>query len=515
MFALVSLHLVFITSISQSVYHSSSSAIESHLFELETFHDAPVAGFANHQIHNGANCDDLRVESTLAVTQSFHIGEDLVDIAKEADHPLLDYSGQQKGQSFAKMVEKTWAQMSGSSVWLEKHQVYLTASRVIFFTKGVKKWPVISFLRAQLHDSRWRPLPNHNITWRGEQITFPRIMEIDIPYVLGGAFYGPEDPRIIMEQGVEDAEPVILFNMVANLTSTKRSMHAFHPFSNFTTRFQIEDFVALDAEKNWAPFFIPRSMGEGSKFPSQHIHFVYNLSPLRILKCHLNNGFCKSVYEQPRPEAYISEHKHNETGGVMRGGTNFEPLPATLQTRPGLMTWVSLTRTHTVQGCGDEAFYRPELMLLTSNGTTFYLDYASEAITVFDKFFLTSAQLGDPCRKGRIFMANSIARVYDDRYGRNKDVMEVSWSVDDDTVQVAKVRGVQALIAGLPQWNPSFNLITGESWRKEVPQWASNVTSDVLDCSVRSASDYALSVEPLEMKASYKDDIKKSEKGKH
>jgi len=393
---------------------------------------------------------------------------------------MISYTGQDKKLSFAAMVAKTWGRMAGSSVWLEKYGVYLTVTRVYFYDKGVRHWPCISFIRAQLFDVNWKHLEGYNLEWQGENITFPRTLEVPTPYEEGGGFYGPEDPRIIIEQGVLDAEPVIVFNMVEDTKTVVRSMHSFRPFSNFTTKYKIEHQDTKSAEKNWSPFFMPQANTTGEKrWPSHYIHFVYDYDPLSILRCHLLNGACTFVYQDPRPAAYLDQHKHNDTKGVMRGGTNFEPI--TFSTRQGLASFVGFPRTHTDAGCDKEAVYRPEMMILTTNGTHFYLDYSSEALT-FGHAILTETQFDDACDKGRILLGNSIAR-FDDALDR--DIMTMSFTVADETVQIAKLQGVRRLIEDLPQFKQA-------TWRKSDVQWNLNVTHDVLICSIQSASDYAL-----------------------
>ena len=175
----------------------------------------------------------------------------------------------------------------------------------------------------------------------------------------------------------------------------------------------------------------------------------------------------------------MDHHKHNDTQGAMRGGTNFEPL--SFASRSGLSSFVGFPRTHTDAGCGKEAVYRPELVVLTTNGTHFYLDYSSQALD-FGHALLTPPQYDDTCGKGRILLGNSIAK-FDDMLGR--DVMTMSFTVDDETVQVANVRGVRRLVEGLPQFNRTV-------WDEADVEWNLNVTHDVLVCSVQSASDYAI-----------------------
>ena len=46
-------------------------------------------------------------------------------------------------------------------------------------------------------------------------LTFPLIFDVAADYDLGGDFYGPKDPRIILEEDVHDGELVIIFNIIA------------------------------------------------------------------------------------------------------------------------------------------------------------------------------------------------------------------------------------------------------------------------------------------------------------
>lgn len=462
----------------------------------DPFEIFPLGGFANTRIPHEADCDDLRVEGEVAVSDSIYLDDDLLDIANSIEHEIIDYSEQPKGQSFASMVKKTWSRMSGSSVWLKKHEVYFTVSRVFFYTKGVKHWPVMSFLRVQLHDENWIELKNHTLEWKGQSFTFPRILDIDAPYNIGGSFYGPEDPRIIIEQDVEDAEPLIIFNMVSNLTSVARSMHAHHPFSNFTTEFIIDHQKPTGAEKNWMPFFMPQTQLQKRgqpKYPSMYVNFLYNFNPLRILRCHVLNGGCSWAYIQPIPASYSTKHMHNETSGAMRGGSNFEPLPPSLNIRPGLTSFIGIPRTHIDAGCLKEAQYRPEFMVLTTDGETYWLDYVSQEAS-FGTKILPPDLADDPCDKGRIMMANSIARMHNYKPGKPKqDLMEVTFSVADSTIQIATLKGLVDVVANLPQFDP----VSGVSWQSSDVEWNANVTSDVLKCSVASAAQYAIANAPI------------------
>lgn len=62
----------------------------------------------------------------------------------------------------------------------------------------------------------------------------------------------------------------------------------------------------------------------------------------------------------------------------MRGGTSFEPLAH--QRKPGPISFMGLPRTQTESSCDGKAVYRPELVILTTDGTDYYADYASEIL---------------------------------------------------------------------------------------------------------------------------------------
>lgn len=470
----------------QSVINNPSKIFSSDPDDHQPYERLNFSGFMNIGTPDGPVCDDILLPTqNLEVSPSIYLEHNVLDIAETIVHPMVDYAGQPTDMSYRQIVAKTWGTMAGSSVWLEKQGVYFSVSRVFFYTQGVKHWPKISFAYAQIYDSSWRQLHNYNISWQGETIVFPRILDIPAFYQVGGGFYGPEDPRIILEQGVEDAEPVVVFNMLHE--KSERKMHVHRPFSNYTTLLRIDGEDAAMAEKNWSPFFMPRNTVEQRRWPSNHVHFIYNWSPLKILRCHLLNGHCSFVYKQDQPtvkwSSYTEAHKYNDTKGVMRGGTNFEPL--NVSPGPGLTSFVGLPRTHTDAGCGKEAIYRPVLTVLTTNGTHFYLDYMSAALD-FGHAILTHNQYNDVCEEGRILLANSIIK-FDSR--PNHDTLTVSFTVADSTVQVAKLRGITNLVENLPP----FQLNGTAEWHNEVIQHSKlNVTHDVLVCAIQSVSDYAL-----------------------
>ncbi|KAK5088430.1 Beta-mannosyltransferase 1 [Lithohypha guttulata] len=467
-------------------WRASEPASDSH----EPYELLETYGYSNTRIPDGPHCDDILVPGQeLRISKSIYLEDDNLEIAETIVHPMVDYTGQPKDLSFKEIVEKTWGAMAGSSVWLEKYQVYFSVTRVFFYTQGVKHWPKISFLYAQIYDPSWTKLDNFTISWQGESIVFPRVLDVEAEYEIGGGFYGPEDPRVIIEQGVQDAEPIVVFNML-QLRDKVRSMYVHRPFSNFTTNLKFSGKANTGTQKNWSPFFMPRNYTDSidnQRWPSKHINFIFDWHPLKITRCHLLNGNCDFVYSQDQSGIKYSDHvamnKYNDTQSAMRGGSNFEPLG--ISPGPGLTSFVGFPRTHTDAGCGKEAIYRPVVAIMTTNGTHFYLDYMSSGLD-FGHSVLTEAQYNDVCDKGRILLTNSIAKL-DPR--PQHDTLTLSMTVADSTVQVANLRGVGNLVSNLPQ----FNLNKTAAWHNEAVQaFRLNVTHDVLVCAVQTISDYAI-----------------------
>jgi hypothetical protein len=61
------------------------------------------------------------------------------------------------------------------------------------------------------------------------------------PYAIGGSVYGPEESRIVLEQDVESAHPIVIFNMRTDSIFYERVTYVVKPFSNFTMKLWIEN----------------------------------------------------------------------------------------------------------------------------------------------------------------------------------------------------------------------------------------------------------------------------------
>jgi len=238
-------------------------------------------------------------------------------------------------------------------------------------------------------------------------------------------------------------------------------MYVFRPFSNRTTILTIKDTERAESEKNWAPFFVPQEATIASSRlerlafktskvePNDFIHFVYAFKPLRILRCHLRCGDCEFVYEQSVPDNI--QLQHQEENGSLRGGTNFVPVPIPKNIGIGIdekvRMYVAFPRTNIAWHCGWASFYRPEFVVMIMVGDHYHLSFASESLDFGDAI----VELGpedDRCGNGRIMIPNSIAHW---NTSDGQDVMEVTFSVNDETVQVARVQGILEFVLGLPQ----------------------------------------------------------------
>ncbi|KIW24000.1 uncharacterized protein PV07_09741 [Cladophialophora immunda] len=474
------------------------------------FEPLPIPGFVNTGLPGKRSCDTLKYNSTVGVQKSFFLDDDIKQIALSLDsHPMVDYPDEMMNDpkiEANEIIDKTWSRLSGSSVWLPEKKVFLSVTRVIFSPSKTRSVPKMSFLRGQLFNQDWEHLDGHTITWAGQQFTFPLVFDVPTQWEEDGSLYGPEDPRIILEDNVEGAEPVIVFNMIAKRTEWKRAMYIFRPFSNYSTVLTIKDTDREHTEKNWAPFFIPNEQQQKAasknpskavapvRQPSEYIHFVYSFKPLRILKCHLRCGDCEFEYEQEVPDNFMT--KHNEEGGSLRGGTNFVPvpLPSSMNIDPRVRVYAAFPRTNIEKQC-DGSFYRPEFVVLINIGTQFHLAFASESLD-FGTSILDLGPEDDRCDKGRILIPNSVAQ-WDTSHGH--DVMSVTFSVNDETVQVARVQGLLGFVRNLPQFKTLLKkdgLLKGadSDLMGILSSW---VGDDVRGCLVEAALNYAAAAQEI------------------
>lgn len=120
---------------------------------------------------------------------------------------------------------------------------------------------------------------------------------------------GPEDPRVIRDEGVKNAEPVVVFNMRWDQMEKRRMMWVHRPFSNFSAPLTIHNEKPKVIEKNWAPFFSPHI--SSTHLASDWLHLVYSIQPLRIVACDLRSGECDWAFQQEVPDDLLHVWQRN------------------------------------------------------------------------------------------------------------------------------------------------------------------------------------------------------------
>lgn len=462
--------------------------------EHSAFEPLPVEGF-DHALAIGSDssfeCRSCLVPGTIGVQKALAVSDDFVDIARSLDHhPLVKYPLKALAKTdpiitFGDYIGKSWDHLAMSCAFLTSHGVYLCVSRVVFHPGNDLDKVFVSFLRGRIFDPGWEHQDGYNLTWPGaEPIVFPTIFEVGTPWKDGGLAYGPEDPRIII-QDAPDAEPVIVFNMLGPVPEWKRVMYTYRPFTKVTTLLTVRGEERPRKEKNWSPFFLDH----GTE-PSKTIYFIWKHAPLTIVKCSLEDGICDVTFEQT-----VGAEKVNEairSIATLRGGTQLVPIPRTKTAsflNADVQAFVAFPRYHVnptpYPNC-DRPSYRPEIAVLMTNSTHFYFSYISGPMDFGPDMVMTSDQLADSCGIGRIIIPNSIARwEFDVRAAsavaakEPNDVMTLTLTVNDNEIRIVRMSGIYKLLQTLPSMAHFFGT-TSDS--------ATGLLSDVFDAPSESAT---------------------------
>ncbi|ODV64459.1 glycosyltransferase family 91 protein [Ascoidea rubescens DSM 1968] len=268
------------------------------------------------------------------------------------------------------LINNHWYQFAGSSVWLNQQNLYFMASRVVF-TPTDRGGPTESFLALNLYDKNWKEISELKYFKYGpftDQVYYvnaPSIFDsilfyfnMDVLKKKSGyyRFFGPEDPRVILKKTryqfyyqdklvkeVIYEEPMIIFNLLTDKEhGNRRLIHVFLPFQDKLIVLRKVDARLKRTEKNWSPFFKTGEINtirvdiespdakistttkrhKNFKFSNGLVYFVYSIEPFKIIKCNLDNGKCRSVFDGK----YDSKRKTLEKS-FMRGGTNLIELP--------------------------------------------------------------------------------------------------------------------------------------------------------------------------------------------
>ncbi|KAG0654549.1 hypothetical protein C6P45_003349 [Maudiozyma exigua] len=453
-------------------------------------------------------CQDLSYNGTIehAVINPI-LSDDLMSIRRE----LLKYKGwltkevkddKDKDKTEEEIIQKQWFRFGGSSVWLESEQCFLVFTRILYSRIALKVQPHISLIRAQAFDKDWNEIIGKKIPYididlpdnmdseiekldielniedcskystntvefetcniqqakttlkkkkRKEHIvskyyvTYPTTF--DFHFDAHGDLKGPEDPHIILRKTETTEEPVIIFNMHDDIDS-KRRMFSYMPHRKIDPmmKLKIEGRKMRDSEKNWTPFFHPSDQAQ-SVLSRGSIYFIYSFSPLDIIKCSLNDGFCEVVFDQQT--LAISD---SNTFGGMRGGTQFIPLPPQIPNVENKNIWVGFPKLHIDKcGCGDK-FYRPMLDVLIESNGIYHQELIVPAMDLDIEVLSWDAKSTD-CEGKNVLNPNSITHwdiAHQDPISNQfEDYMTLTLSESDSFTKIVTLKGILNYVLGI------------------------------------------------------------------
>lgn len=500
------------------------------------------AKMSNNEYKDLATCPDLAYKAEIYHSKDRLLLEDNL---KECRRQLLTEPSflwtevsdddAERDMSENEIVRRNWFQFGSSAVWLESEQCYVAYSRVIYSKNGVRDMPHMSLVRAQAFDKNWKEIKGKRIPYldvprpenmeeslkqidselgvedcskytsgsaahsscvvnnaknrlvaskRKERIlskyylTYPTVL--NVPFVASGDWKGPEDPHAILRKADGYEEPVVVFNIWDDELS-RRIMVTMMPQRKIDPllKMQILGREQKGVEKNWTPFF-HKNLGE-TTLSRGFIHFIYSFSPLEILKCSLNDGFCEMVFEADTLR--ISEE--NRFGGF-RGGTQFVPLPEILPQVRDQQLWVGFPKQHISDcGCADN-FYRPMFSILVEHDGVYSQELLVPALAF--NIDVLSWDLKDIyCDEKNIISPNSIAHwdvVRQDPHTKKyEDYLSITLSEADINTRVVTVRGLLNYILGMYKEKELQE-------KFEISDQANAIIGQTLKCLKDSAFDY-------------------------
>lgn len=501
--------------------------------------DAKLKGHVDYK--SLTSCQDLAYRGSIEhSTQSILLEDDLAEIRRTliAAENFLSREvthDDEKEMNEREIIQRNWFQFGGSSVWLESQQCFVVYSRVIYSPIGIKNRPHVSLVRAQAYDRNWNEIKGkripyfdiqqpkdmvmalqqidkelglsdcdllaseplaydaciventrHRMTAQNRResilskyyITYPTILEI--PFRTDGDWKGPEDPHVILRKTKNGEEPVVVFNIYDRDLGRRVMMaHLPHRKIDPLIKFSIRGREQKELEKNWTPFF-HQNLGESS-VSRGFLHFIYSFSPLEILKCSLNDGYCEMVFEAET----LKITEANRFGGI-RGGTQFMPLPDILPGIKGQQLWVGFPKQHIEDcGCGSH-YYRPMFSILVEHDGVYSQEAMVPAIG-FNRDVLSWDLKGTYCKDINIMSPNSVAFweiVNQDPQAKTfEDYLTLTFSEADSNTRVLTLKGMLNFILGIYREKDILE-------KFEINDEADNIIGQTMRCVVHSAFDY-------------------------
>lgn len=476
------------------------------------------------------SCDDLRYNNTL----EYKVGDTPLEVDLKAIRRSLLYSESNIAQFFStsdeknwsedEIIEKRWYAFGTAAVWLKDEDCFVAYTRVIYSVKDNREHSYISVVAAQAYDKNWNELHGKRIPYRdfpmpkrirkelnhlkklqntkhcdkhhdklayencisktnkntlGIQqkiddiinkytISYPTVL--DVPFKVRDRWNGPEDPHVILKSDGQGEEPVVIFNMA---TKHGRKVHAFMPHrkTDPMVEFNIDHVKMKGDEKNWSPFFYPGATESNNNSPG-YIHFVYDYSPVEILRCSLFTGHCNFVFQAET----LALEKHNS--GDLRGGTQYIPLPDILPGVKNKKIWLGFPKSHIERcGCGQR-FYRPVLSLMVESDGIYHQELVTPNID-FDEDVLGWNLQDYLCGGYNVLSPSAISNWFvvnqDPRTRKFEDYMTLTFSEADFLSKRVTIKGVLNYILGIYQQKNMSNDFT-------ISKAASIVVSKTAQC---------------------------------
>lgn len=375
------------------------------------------------------------------------------------------------------MKPDRWFQFSGSAIWLQDQKCYLQASRVMYAPDS-RSTPSLSLIWLQVFDANWKELDQKRLRFlnisedkvqhiveeikkvgqtskKAENlldkisIKFPTVMDVSFAKFKTNRCIGPSDARISIHTTKEGiTEPVVFYDSLdekenrgyfvafplrsaegnsANLTPSKE----FHGVGG--GKFEVKS-----VEKNWMPF-----PGDPSNYT--HMDFIYQVEPLAVVRCNLEDGSCTPKFFDKNEGAEVDKVS-------LRGGTNLVSVPENnmkqIRKLSGfkghdIQCWVAFAKLHGWDcGCGMST-YRPTLMLLTRVDDNYRIDLMTEGID-FDIDVLSFDGRTTKCSDGlNVLTPNSIPFW---KVGKYKDWMEMTISEADANIKIMRLKNMMQYI---------------------------------------------------------------------
>lgn len=335
------------------------------------------------------------------------------------------------GKTIEESIRDQWYQFGASAQWLEDYQCYLVFSRTLVTRNGAKGRPAVSLVTAQAFDRNWNEIfgkripyidvtppddldeqlekiekefsiDEHCIGSENEQqldeclkdverskkllekeknkliskyyMVYPTLIDIPFKVYLGNVWDGPEDPKISIRENEDGRkEPIVFFNMDSKVHG--RSMYAVLPHRRFLTSFPLYDVdQSIEGnQKNWSPFY--DESDSGNDFTRGYVHLVQSTSPVRIMRCSLDDGACNVTFDAKK---VVGESEYQSS--LVRGGSGFVRVPPVIPELAGRKLWVGLAKSH-LPRCGiSSTYYRPSLTVMEEINGTYYFSLFTDAL---------------------------------------------------------------------------------------------------------------------------------------